>query len=171
MYAGLANISLPPGILFTKRLNLAHLLDALPEDSAHETMIGELLEYGADIKVCTVNRESLLHLAHVSSPRLEQLLKYGSNVLDVNARDHRGRTPLHYAAAAGVAAAMHSLLRHGADIGARDDTGGTPLHYAKGSLESIKCALNEGADVNAVDNLDGLYCTTVNLCGAVRNQR
>jgi len=43
--------------------------------------------------------ETFLHLAIVSVGRLEQLWNSGLGVFNINARDVKGRTPLHYALA------------------------------------------------------------------------
>jgi len=49
---------------------------------------------------------------------------------DLDARDSRGNTPLHAAAAAGAAAAVAALLDAGADAAARNTNEDTPLHGA-----------------------------------------
>jgi len=50
--------------------------------------------------------------------------------VDVNGRDHLGRTPLHVAAMRGHAKIAEMLLANGADPDARDNDGWTPLHWA-----------------------------------------
>ena len=73
---------------------------------------------------------------------------------DPNARDKRGRTPLHEAC---HAEAIAALLDAGADPNARDEDGLTPLHYAAeaaaivGQTEAIAALLDAGADPNARD--------------------
>ena len=52
----------------------------------------------------------------------------------IDQRDGRGRTALHYAAAAGYTDAALSLVEHGADINAVDADGVTPLDAANGKL-------------------------------------
>jgi ankyrin repeat protein len=47
-----------------------------------------------------------------------------------NARDHSGRTPLHWAATLGLMAEAQYLVAHGAGIGARDNDGRIPLDAA-----------------------------------------
>ena len=49
---------------------------------------------------------------------------------DVNAKDERGRTPLHAAALNGCADAVKALIAAGADVNAKDERGQTPLHLA-----------------------------------------
>ncbi|KXJ87524.1 ankyrin repeat-containing domain protein [Microdochium bolleyi] len=66
----------------------------------------------------------------------------------INARDNRGHTALHIAAAAGHAEVCHLLLAKGARLEARDSFGQTPLHRAvcSSSLATVKALLAGGAD-------------------------
>jgi ankyrin repeat protein len=48
----------------------------------------------------------------------------------IDARDNRGRTPLHEAARHGYLKTVDMLLDCGADVKAKDDQGRTPLHLA-----------------------------------------
>lgn len=64
-----------------------------------------------------------------------------------------GRTPLHYAALHGRAAAVEELIKQGAAHGAKDNRGGyTPLHLAAdaGQCEVISRLCEMGADLEAV---------------------
>ena len=77
---------------------------------------------------------------------------------DVNAKDHRGRTPLHYAANEPYyyANSEHNLkmveflLKAGADVNAKDKEGATPLHYAaiNDATKLVEFLLKAGANVN-----------------------
>ncbi|KAJ3117933.1 hypothetical protein HDU96_004837 [Phlyctochytrium bullatum] len=58
----------------------------------------------------------------------EYLIKNGSNV---NERDARGMTPLHYAASNGLTNVVEILLESGAEVDPLDKDGFTPLRYAK----------------------------------------
>jgi tetratricopeptide (TPR) repeat protein len=84
---------------------------------------------------------------------VEVLLARGA---DVNVKDHRGRTPLFFAAAnkAGTKDMVELLLARGADINAKDVDGETPLHYAPFSRQKdiVELLLIKGADVNAKSN-------------------
>ncbi len=59
---------------------------------------------------------------------------------DVNAKDERGRTPLHAAALNGYADTVETLIAAGADVNAKDERGQTPLHLAaeRGHAETAK---------------------------------
>lgn len=66
---------------------------------------------------------------------------------------YAGRTPLHYAALHGRAAAVEELIKQGAAHGAKDNRGGyTPLHLAAdaGQCEVISRLSELGADLEAV---------------------
>lgn len=83
---------------------------------------------------------------------LSALLAAGS---DANARDRRGRTPLHQAASTNRdPEVVRLLLQAGADVGAVDGLGRTPLHHAAEESDEREVfeALNEsGADADAKD--------------------
>lgn len=82
---------------------------------------------------------------------------------DVNARDGRGRAPLHLASSisaflprCATAANVSVLLSCGADPNARDDFGNTPLHAAAESDDAAAAVLlvNKGADCEARNRAD-----------------
>ncbi|MCC6059460.1 MAG: ankyrin repeat domain-containing protein [Thermofilum sp.] len=82
--------------------------------------------------------------------RVRELLRKGANA---NAKDRRGWTPLHWAAAGGHAEVARLLLERGADVNARDDDDWTPLHIAaaKGRVEVARLLLERGADPSIRD--------------------
>ena len=72
---------------------------------------------------------------------------------NLNVRDRKGRTPLHYASQVNAVEAAKVLIDRGANIEAVDDNGYTPLHYAAihRQPEMVKLLINRRANVDAVD--------------------
>ena len=77
---------------------------------------------------------------------VRQLLNSGA---DVNVRDRRGATPLHYAAEVGTPDTMRLLLDAGADIPARTAFGATPLIWSVADGRKVRLLVEKAADVNA----------------------
>ena len=93
---------------------------------------------------------------------------------DVNARDEKNRTPLHFAAGlSAVPGVVKALLAAGADVDARAELGWTPLHYAalwSAAPGVVKALVAGGADVDARDD-DGdtpLFVTVWNNAPGVK---
>ncbi|WP_264682940.1 MULTISPECIES: ankyrin repeat domain-containing protein [unclassified Wolbachia] len=99
-------------------------------------------------------------------PHIELLSTCKANV---NAADHKGATPLHYAACGNRLEEMKLLLKNGASVNAVDYNGATPLHYAAcgNRLEEMKLLLKNGANVNAVDN-SGFTPLHLSVCEGYR---
>jgi ankyrin repeat protein len=76
--------------------------------------------------------------------KIKLLLEYHA---PVNAPGPKGRTALHYAAAAGFLQVMTVLLDHGADYRIRDHQGETPLALARryGRFAAVKLLEDRGA--------------------------
>ena len=136
---------------------LEEFSQALHEDSNQCQIIEALIRHDADLSVRTKEGETILHLAVCSAPRLQDILyhiqRQTIETLNVDAEDSKGRTPLHYAAAAGNSSAMGVLISHGADINARDTYNASVLHYAVECRACIAEALDHGATVSGVDKL------------------
>jgi ankyrin repeat protein len=86
---------------------------------------------------------------------VERLLDNG--LADVNERDGRDRTPLHYAASCGQKDTARLLIEKGANIEARDYWEETPLHAAAnyGKIEVVRLLVANGANVDAKGRLAG----------------
>ncbi|HEY6990300.1 MAG TPA: ankyrin repeat domain-containing protein [Bryobacteraceae bacterium] len=120
----------PPIILATK--------------SKRPEAVSLLLEQGVDVNVANTSYNIVrngpiamikltpLHRAAAFGPvqMVRDLLKAGANV---NARDGRSLTPLHFAVATDYPSKQicETLLQAGADVNARDSTGETPLDWAE----------------------------------------
>ena len=78
--------------------------------------------------------------------------------LDINSRDIRESTALHWAAFSGSEYALQYLCAKGSDVNAQDAKGYTPLHLAVKASEhllstrSIRALLQKGADASIRDH-------------------
>ena len=81
---------------------------------------------------------------------MEKMVEGG---IDVNKRDHTGKTFLFYSARYGHETIFNTLLRMGSDVNAVDEDGRTVLFYAVGGHHEgiLKKLIAAGADVNIVD--------------------
>ena len=88
---------------------------------------------------------------------------------DINARDTKGGTLLHYAVGYGYMDVAEMLLVHGADANVKEEIGQTPLHIAAcgRNKELVELLLAHGADVNAKAN-DG--STPLSLAAYFKNR-
>ena len=83
----------------------------------------------------------------LNAERVKLLLREGANI---NQKNERGNTALHYAAERGKIEVVKLLLDNRADPNPVDTRGNTPLHYAanNGYPETCKLLLENGANVN-----------------------
>ena len=102
-----------------------------------------LLEHGASASQTGVNGfPPLIYAARGDKgdhpEKVQLLLDWGA---PVNAVGPRGRTALHYAAAAGHVGVMRVLLSHGAEREVRDESGATPLGLARAAGQTAAARL------------------------------
>ena len=78
---------------------------------------------------------------------LKDFLRNGTQI---NIKDYKGLTALHYAAENGRNEFLETLCRYGADIEAEDEMGATPIFYAIRSNEiyCLKLLIEAGANLN-----------------------
>lgn len=127
-------------------------------------------EYGADFEKINRDQLSNITLLHVAaqgdSPStmayikkmIESKYRNQNKKVDINAKDVRNATPLHWACYAGSENAIQYLAAWGADVNVADMSGLTPLHLSVKSSEEIKSArsvkllLIKGAKRNVRDD-------------------
>jgi ankyrin repeat protein len=75
--------------------------------------------------------------------------------MNINARDHSGRTRLHRAAADGDLRLVQQLLSNGADVNVADPGGMQPLHLAaiSGNVEIVQLLIDHHAHIDAQTKL------------------
>ena len=117
----------------------------------------EWLRRGANVNAN--HGESPLHAAIASFYPAKMAKILLVNGADVNARDHIGESPLHWAmlnrtqGRFRVHDAVSVLIAHGADVNLSSNDGETPLHLAAAFLKShrVKLMLDNGAEINRRD--------------------
>jgi ankyrin repeat protein len=87
----------------------------------------------------------------------------------VNAKDDRGRTPLHLAAESGHIEIVEFLISSGAEINVADVNSNTPLHYTAtaGKVEAAEFLLAKGAEVDARNHEK---CTPLHLAASFNHK-
>ena len=76
-----------------------------------------------------------------------------NGLVDVNAKDKYGQSPLRFAVGRDNIALAELLISAGADVNAKSNIGTSPLHYAadRNNVILAKYLISAGADVNAKD--------------------
>lgn len=116
---------------------------------AHTATIRLLIEHGANVRATERNSGQNALMRGVQDVEITRLLL--DHGLDVNARDHTGRTALMQCYSPQVAAL---LVERGADVNARDAQGNTALLTAVRSYQKdhITLLLKHGANVNSINS-------------------
>ncbi|XP_044291041.1 B-cell lymphoma 3 protein isoform X2 [Varanus komodoensis] len=122
--------------------------------TSQPSLVKLLLSHGASPMVLDRNGQTSLHLAceHASLRCLKDLLQGNAALVDLEARNFEGFTPLHVAVGNSSCEAVLTLLEHGADIDAVDiKSGRSPLLHAveNNNLGMVELLLQHGANVNA----------------------
>ncbi|MCL5437047.1 MAG: ankyrin repeat domain-containing protein [Candidatus Dependentiae bacterium] len=160
-YAALGgNIELVTYLIEVKKLDI-EAKDSIKQPPLHNAavrghfeVVKFLIEKGANINAQDREGDGVLHNAACGND--PELIAYlvKDKKLDVNVRDFKEKTPLHYAAALGKLKAIEAFLANGAELEARMEGGSTPLLRAvfRRQREVVKLLLKHGADINAKDN-------------------
>ena len=150
-----------------------------------------LVEHNADINMRNDSGDTPLHRTvngwYLKSEKTQDesldvlrfLLEHGA---DPDAKSDENLSPLHQAAYYGSAKGAQLMLEHGANIHARTGEGHTPLHRALTSLDStmsaldmfldtIRCLLAHGADVDALDDNHATPLHVTSYWGCVEGAR
>uniref|UniRef100_A0A6S9I8V9 Uncharacterized protein n=1 Tax=Heterosigma akashiwo TaxID=2829 RepID=A0A6S9I8V9_HETAK len=100
-----------------------------------------------------LDQEAALITACKSAFEFETVKRLCNAGVKVNISDHRGRTPLHYAARHDCFHTVEYLLLVGAELDPRDRDRRTPLHLAAkhGHRAVVGRLLEEGADAGLLD--------------------
>jgi len=113
-------------------------------------LLSTALKDDPNLLITKSNEDPLLDIAAAYGDRdfAEVLL---ANKVDINVKDNKGLTPLHWAAAQGHNDVVALLLANKADVNIKASNGYTPLHGAAlaGHVEVVKLLLANNADPNA----------------------
>ncbi|MEG4517237.1 MULTISPECIES: ankyrin repeat domain-containing protein [unclassified Microcoleus] len=109
-------------------------------------LVQQLIKDGANVAIRDSAKRTPLHYA--TTKEVAALL-----MLDINAIDQSGNTPLHLAVDRGSQDIAELLIANGARVNVRNENGQTPLYraIAIGHNEIAALLINNGTDVNNID--------------------
>ena len=109
-------------------------------------LVQQLIKDGANVVIRDRGKRTPLHYA--TTKEVAALL-----MLDINAMDQSGNTPLHLAVDRGSQDIAELLIANGARVNVRNENGQTPLYraIAIGHNEIAALLINNGTDVNNID--------------------
>lgn len=128
----------------------------------HVDCVKVLLQHGASVAACDRQYYTPIHRAaqHFHVDCLQELLKKAASmsVLQrrkaINATNHFGATPLHWAAVWDSVDCMRLLIEAGANVHAKQHNNQTALHSAAkaGSVEAVAVLIKAGAHTSVKDD-------------------
>ncbi|XP_015914379.3 delta-latroinsectotoxin-Lt1a [Parasteatoda tepidariorum] len=111
--------------------------------------VNKLLELGADPNAVFEFGRGFLHAAAKNgNEKVAMEFLLSKNVTDLNVKDKKGYTPLHFAAESGYSGFIKFLLDHGADGNKKIDSGLlTPLHIAakNGFVKAVQTLIDSNS--------------------------
>ena len=130
----------------------------LASKNGHVNVVTFLAEQGAMVDLQDKKGKTALHHALKSNfqchsktvlETVRSLIKSGVNV---NATTNDSCTPLTIAIKHCDVQVINFLIKHGANVELQDKDGRTALHHAVGNYETVRCLIENGANVNATTN-------------------
>ncbi|PNP78957.1 hypothetical protein FNYG_07822 [Fusarium nygamai] len=128
-------------------------------EQGHREIVKLLLEDPIkDLRTCEVDKEGRSLLHYIVMWHSDSFIRQCLTVLQpqVNTKDSKGRTPLHFACIFGNEPAVSVLLSIGLDPDKRDSSSFTPLHHAlmEGSVKCAQTLIRHGARYDLRDKFD-----------------
>ncbi|XP_048251276.1 inversin-like [Haliotis rufescens] len=136
----------------------------------HREVAGLLVSKGADVSLVDEDGYNTLHFACLGGHLETVEFVLSLNVVDINSRGLKSRTPVMWAAMKGNSDVVKLLVSKGADVSLVDVDGGNILHFAclGGQLETVEFVLS----LNVVDiNSRGLRSRTPVMWATERGHR
>ncbi|XP_046329915.2 serine/threonine-protein phosphatase 6 regulatory ankyrin repeat subunit A-like isoform X2 [Haliotis rufescens] len=121
----------------------------------HRDVVELLVSKGADVSLVDKDGNNILHYACTGGYVEAVKLVLSLNVVDINSRGWRSRTPVMGAAHSGHRDVVELLVSKDADVSLVDEDGNNILHYAcvGGYVETVKYLLSLNVvDIDARDN-------------------
>jgi ankyrin repeat protein len=128
-------------------------------DQGHREIVSLLLKrHIQDLRTCETDKEGRSLLHYLVMWHSDSFIRQCLPILrpQVNTKDSKGRTPLHFACIFGNEPAVSVLLSIGADPNKRDGSSMTPLHHAfkEGSVSCAQTLISRGANCGLKDIFD-----------------